>query len=115
MVSRNYQPLCVPTEVRSPGNSLDVAATRSEDGKTLTVQVVNTGKAALVARLRLEGFVPRRSTAHTTVLAGDWEAINTPEQPGHIMPSESDWPYELMDGVVSRTLPAYSFTVLQFR
>jgi alpha-L-arabinofuranosidase len=115
MVSRNYEPLCVRTEVKSPGNSLDVTATRSEDGKTLTVQMVNTGKAALVAHLRLDGFVPRRSTAHATVLAGDWDAINTSEQPGRIKPSESDWRYELNDGTVSRTLPAYSFTVLQFR
>ena len=107
--------MCVRTEVKSPGNSLDVTATRSEDGKTLTVQMVNTGKAALVAHLRLDGFVPRRSTAHATVLAGDWDAINTSEQPGRVKPSESEWPHDLKDGAVSRTLPAYSFTVLQFR
>lgn len=115
MVSRNYQPLCVQTEVSSLGNALDVTATRSEDGKTLTVQVVNTSKAALAANIRLDGFLPRKPTAHTTVLTGDWDAINTPEQPDRIKPAESNWRYESKGGAISRTFPAYSFTVLQFK
>jgi alpha-L-arabinofuranosidase len=115
MVSRNYLPLCVKTEAISPGNALDVTAARSEDGKTLTLQVVNTGKAALPARIKLNGFVPSKAVAHTTVLTGDWDAINTPEQPERIRPSESDWHHGFMGGAVSRTFPAYSFTVLQFR
>jgi alpha-L-arabinofuranosidase len=115
MVSRDYQPLCVQTEVKSPANTLDAAATRSEDGKTLTVQMVNTGKAVLVANIKLDGFVPRNPAARTAVLTGDWDGINTPEQPGRIKPSESDWHYEFKAGTVSRTLPAYSFTVMRFR
>jgi alpha-L-arabinofuranosidase len=115
MVSRNYLPLCVKAEATSPGNTLDVTAARSEDGKTLTLQVVNIGKAALPAHIRLDGFVPRKPAAHTTVLTGDWDAINTPEQPVRIRPSESDWHHGFTGGAVSRTFPAYSFTVLQFR
>jgi alpha-L-arabinofuranosidase len=115
MVSRNYLPLCVKTEATSPGNALDVTAARSEDGKTLTVRVVNTGKVALPARISLDGFVPRKRAAHTTVLMGDWDAINTPEQPGRIRPSESDWRHEFKDGAIGRTFAPYSFTILRFR
>jgi alpha-L-arabinofuranosidase len=79
------------------------------------VQVVNTGKTALVANIRLDGFAPRNPAAHITVLTGEWDAFNTPEQPGRIKPSESDWRYELKGGCVSRTLPGYSFTIMRFR
>jgi alpha-L-arabinofuranosidase len=115
MAARNYLPLCVKAETTSPGNALDVTATRSEDGKTLTLQVVNTGKTALPAQLKLDGFVPQKPTAHATVLMGDWEAINTPEQPERIKPSESEWQHGSAGGVVSRTFAPYSFTVLQFK
>jgi alpha-L-arabinofuranosidase len=115
MASRNYLPLCVETETTSPGNALDVTATRSEDGKALTVQVVNTAKVPLTGRIVLDGFVPRKPAAHAMVLTGDWEGINTPDQPGRIRPTESDWRHEFMDGAVSRTFPPSSFTVLRFR
>ena len=116
MVSRNYLPLCVKTEVQSPGQALDVTATRSEDGKTLTVQVVNTAKVPVPGRIVLDGFVPRKPAARATVLAGDWEGINTPEQPDRIKPSESDWRHEFKDGAVaSRTFPPGSFTILRFK
>jgi alpha-L-arabinofuranosidase len=115
MVSRNYLPLCVNTEVQSPKAAFDVAATRSEDGQTLIVRVVNTAKAPMPGRIVLDGFVPRKAVARVTVLAGDWDAINTQEQPNRVKPSESDWRHEFKEGAVSRTFPAYSFSVLRFR
>jgi alpha-L-arabinofuranosidase len=115
MVSRNYLPLCVNTEVQSPKAALDVAATRSEDGQTLIVRVVNTAKTPMPGRIVLDGFVPRKPVARVTVLAGDWDAINAPEQPNLIKPSESDWRHEFKEGTVSHTFPPYSFTVLRFR
>ena len=115
MVSRNYLPLCVQTEATSPGNALDASATLSEDRKTLTLQVVNTGKVALPTRLELAGFVPHKPTAHATVLTGGWEDTNTPEQPGRVKPDETDWRHDFKDGIVTRTFPPYSFTVMQFK
>ena len=115
MVSRNYLPLCVKTYATSPGNALDATATLSENGKALTLQVVNTSKVPLPTRIALAGFVPRQATAHATVLTGDWEAINTPEQPDHVRPSETDWRHEFRNGAVTRTFPPCSFTVLHFR
>jgi alpha-L-arabinofuranosidase len=115
MVSRNYLPLCVKSEVQSPKAALDVAATRSEDGQTLIVRVVNTAKVPMPGRIVLDGFVPRKPVARVTVLARDWDAINTPEQPNRIKPSESDWRHEFKDGAVNHTFAPYSFTVLRFR
>ena len=115
MVSRNYLPLCVKTEATSPGNALDASATLSDDGKTLILQVVNTGKLALATRIELTGFVRRKPTAHATVLTGDWEAINTPGQPDHVKPVESEWRHDLKGGTATRTFPPYSFTVLRFK
>ena len=81
----------------------------------MTVQVVNTGKLALPARIMMDGFVPRKPAARATVLTGDWDAINTPEQPDHIKPGESAWRHEFKNGAVNYTFLPYSFTVLQFR
>jgi len=116
MVSRNYLPLCVKTEATSQGNVLDVTAARSEDGRTLTLQVVNIGKAPVAPRISLQGFVPRTPTARETVLTGDWEGVNTPERPDRIKPTENGWHHEFKDGLTSiHTFPPGSFTVLRFR
>ena len=67
-------------------------------------------------RIVLNGFVPRRPTARATVLTGDWEGTNTPDQPDRIKPTEGDWQHEFKDGAVaSRTFPPCSFTILRFR
>jgi alpha-L-arabinofuranosidase len=115
MVARNYLPMCVKSEAASPGNALDATALLSEDGKTLSLQVVNTGKVALPTRIELTGFVLRKTSAHTTVLTGDWDDVNTPEQPDNVKPSESDWRPEFKNGAMTRTFPPNSFTVLRFR
>jgi alpha-L-arabinofuranosidase len=115
MVSRNYLPLCVQTEASSPGNALDATATLSENGKALTLQVVNTSNVALPTRIELSGFVPHKAVAHATVLTGDWDAINTLEQPDRVKPAEGDWHPEFENGAATRTFPPYSFTVLHFK
>jgi len=115
MVSRNYLPLCVKAEATSPGNALDTSATLSDDGKTLILQVVNAGKLASSARIELTGFEPRKPAAHATVLSVDWEAINTPDQPDHVEPVESEWRHDLKSGTATHTFPPYSFTVLRFK
>ena len=115
MVSRNYLPLCVKSEVHSPKDALDATAARSDDGKTLTVRVVNSAKVSIPGRIVLDGFVPRKSVARATVVTGDWDAINTPEQPDCIKPTERDWRHEFKDGTVNYAFPPYSLTVLRFR
>ena len=115
MVSRNYSPLCVKTDVQYAGGSLDVTACKSDDGKELTLQVVNAEGAPVSARIALEGFLPRSPTAHVTVLTGDWDGINTPEDPEHIKPTESEWRPRFEDGRAPFSFPARSFTIVRFR
>jgi alpha-L-arabinofuranosidase len=115
MVSRNFLPLCLKTDVRGAENALDITACKSEDSKMLTLQVVNQGTETASANIALEGFAPRRRAAHVTVLTGDWDGVNTPENPEHIRPTESERRPEFHEGRTSFSFPSHSFTVLRFR
>ena len=114
MLARHALPLCLRTDVQSPNRALDVTARKSQDGQTLTLQVVNVANASVLALLTLEGFQPRHPTARATTLAGDWEATNTPADPGHIKPRQTDWRHDLKQGPARYNFPPYSFTVLRF-
>lgn len=114
MISRNYLPKCVRSEVQAPGGALTVTAKTSEDGKVLQLQVANIEKAPVAATIALDGFTPAKPTAHVTELAGQMSDVNTAEEPEHIKPKESDWPHQANDGIVNYTFPPFSFTVVRF-
>jgi alpha-L-arabinofuranosidase len=114
MISRNFMPLNVNVESRSPRHALDVAATKSADGKTLVLQVVNMDSTPISASISLPGFAPRKSAARATILTGDWEATNTPEEPNRVKPVATVWPHGgCPEGVTTNTFPPRSFTVLR--
>jgi alpha-L-arabinofuranosidase len=114
MLSRNYLPLCVKTEVQSPAAALDVTATRSDDRTTLILQVVNVADVPVPAQISLDGFTPRKPAAREYTLMGDWDAVNTAKQPDHVRPVESTWHYRFKDSAMTYTFPARSFTLLRF-
>jgi len=114
MLSRNYQPVVVGTEVRGADGKLDVTAKRSEDGRTLVLQVVNVGGQPAAAAITLGGFTPRKPAAWAEELCGPLEAVNTAQEPNRLRPRESEWKHGCENGVVRRTFPPYSFTVLRF-
>jgi alpha-L-arabinofuranosidase len=111
MISRNYQPLVVKCE--SPVQNLDVSATRSEDGKTLVLQVVNTGSAAATVPLKISDFVPAKPVAQVLTLEGALNANDTASAPDTIKPTTKQWNHGLKDGETTVTFPAYSFTVIR--
>jgi hypothetical protein len=113
MVARNYLPLAVSSAVEGAA-SLDVSAKKSEDGRSLVLQVVNTHERATETRLDLAGFQPRRPTAHVEELAGELDAVNTATVPGRICPTTRRWPHGIAVGNPQYTFPAMSFTVLRF-
>ncbi len=113
MVSRNYQPILVKSEVQSPENSLDVTAKRSEDGRTLVLQVVNVSTQAVTASLNVTGFKLRKSTARVEVLAGPLDARNTANDPGRIKSNPSNWTHGFEHGAATLSFPGNSFTVLR--
>jgi len=114
MISSNYQPLLVRSEVRSAGDVLDVSAKRSEDGKTLVLQVVNVSDQPTTAALDLVGFVPHRPVAKVLTMAGPLEARNTADQPDSIEPLLTEWRPGAQEGRDAYTFAAHSFTVITF-
>ena len=111
MISRNYQPLVVKSE--SPSRDLDVSATKSADGKTLVLQVVNVGEKAATVLLKISGFVPTKPVAHMLALEGPLDAQNTATATKAITPAATEWEPGLVNGETTVTFPAYSFTVIQ--
>ncbi len=82
MAADNYLPLRVESRLENPGNTghdLDVTATRSEDGSTLVLHVVNVGSEMQRATVTLKGFSPVAKMADVWTLRGTLQAINTPE------------------------------------
>jgi Domain of Unknown Function (DUF1080)/Alpha-L-arabinofuranosidase C-terminal domain len=110
MISRNYQPLAVKAECFFP--DLDVSASKSEDGKTLVLQIVNVGDKAATPLLEITGFIPAKSSAKVVTLESTLDARNTANMPGKIKPVVSGWKHGLTDGAATVTFPAHSFSVI---
>jgi hypothetical protein len=111
MISQNYQPLVVKSE--SSSRDIDVTATKSEDGKTLVVQVVNVSDKAMTLPMKISGFVPAVLTARVLTLTGPLDSVNTAANSESIQPIVTEWRHGLENGQTSVTLPAYSFTVIR--
>jgi alpha-L-arabinofuranosidase len=114
MIARNYLPRCVRADVKAPGDSLDVTAKRSDDGKVLQLQVVNLDRDTVRGRITLEGFTPAGPTARVLELAGKPEDDNTLERPERIVPKSREWRHQDREGRMEYTFPPYSFTILRF-
>jgi hypothetical protein len=114
MVSRNYQPLCVSARVDGPESPLDVTATRSEDGATLVLQVLNASGDPVPARIVIAGFTPAGPTAEAVQLVGRPDDTNTAAEPSRIVPETKPDALRLRDGNADYTFPGGSFTILRF-
>jgi alpha-L-arabinofuranosidase len=115
MASRNHQPLLVSSTCE--GNSaLDITATKSEDGKSLILHVVNTSAAPISTKLSLQDFSPRQPSARIEAMAAAPSAVNTPANPTQIQPRASTWAHRIQGGAASAAyeFPAHSFTILRF-
>lgn len=113
MAARNHLPCRVASEARSPGEALDLTATRSEDGRTLVLQVVNIGNAPMAARIDISGFKPSASQADVWSLTGRLTDVNTPAEPERVRSRHS-----LFAGSAERfsyTFLPRSYTILRLR
>ncbi len=111
MIARHYQPVCIRA-LGSENTALDVTATRSEDGKTVVVKVVNLGADEQPAHIQLE---PGAGGGQVSIewLAGALDARNTPAAPQQVIPQQEECPW---DGAGCRhTFPGWSFTILTFQ
>ncbi|MGA2255785.1 MAG: family 16 glycoside hydrolase, partial [Thermoguttaceae bacterium] len=114
MFSRNYLPQLVKCRVTGAEGRLDVNATRSDDGKTLVLQVVNSSEKAVAAGIHLAGFVPGKPTAQVSELSGPLDAVNTADKPRAITPQQSRWKHEIKEGSGNYIFPPHSVTVIRF-
>jgi len=112
MISRNYQPCVVGIDC--VGRDLDAVATRSEDGRTLVLQMVNSGDQPALVGLQLYGFEAARPVTRVTQLSGSLHTANSAVAPERIKPHSFEWAHSLDDGRTACTLPPYSFTVMTF-
>lgn len=114
MISRNYQPLVVKSEIEnSTNNFLDVCATKSEDGKTLVLQVVNANATEVTVPLKILGFTPSRRVAQVQTLSGSLDARNSAANPDSIKPTIVEWKHGLEHGETIVTFAARSFTIIR--
>jgi DUF1680 family protein len=110
MQAENHLPLLVKSH--SDG-LLDVTATRSEDGKTLVIHVVNTKADAIKTTIDLKGFEGRKPEAESFVLSGDLNAKNTPVQPEKYKTLTSKINFK--EVIPVHEFPAHSYTILKFK
>ena len=110
MTARNHQPLRVVNTLEG-GPNLDVTATRSEDGKTLVLHVVNTGSAVQSASLALTGFAGCRPTAQVWTLSAPPQAVNAPASPEAVRVQEST--LQTAGTAFNYTFAANSYTILR--
>ncbi|HEV3119596.1 MAG TPA: alpha-L-arabinofuranosidase C-terminal domain-containing protein [Gemmataceae bacterium] len=115
MMAQNYLPLCVRTDVHSPGNALDVTARRSDDGGTLLLQVVNVENRPIPCQIALDGFSPAMATGKRIEISGQLGDENTAENPHRIVPREKPWQHGTKSGRLQTRFAPQSFTILRLQ
>ncbi|RYX82656.1 DUF1080 domain-containing protein [bacterium] len=75
MDTQNYLPIRVQSTTEG---DLDVTATKSEDGKTLVLHIVNTGNTPKAPMIEINGMASVKALAQKWTLAGPLQARNTP-------------------------------------
>jgi alpha-L-arabinofuranosidase len=114
MYSQSYLPKLVQCQVTGGKDTLDASAKRSDDGRTLVLQVVNPTGKAILTQIHLAGFVPQKPVAQVTELSGTLDARNTASHPNAIVPQSRPWKHAFKNGNTSYTFPPYSVTVLRW-
>lgn len=110
MAARNHLPLRVESRVEGP---LDATATRSEDGKTLLLHVVNSSADSVQTHLQFQGIIIEPSV-QIEQLAAPLNAVNSADKPTLVQPRRSTWEYKAKDSVTTYTFAPHSFTILRF-
>ena len=113
MLSHNYEPVSIESQVRASGNDLKVSAKCSKDGKTLVLDAVNLGPRTTVATIIIHGY----SSAQPAIveeLAGPLNMMNPAAAPSRIRPIEKQWQARFENGEAEFDFPPYSFTVIKF-
>jgi alpha-L-arabinofuranosidase len=113
MAAANYAPNRVDSSVKDSNNTLDVTATKSEDGRTLILRVVNVSSKPHHASVRVDGLTGINKAANVWTLGGALTDRNLPTQPEKVRSMKSqflgagnEFEYEFAP---------YSYTILRLR
>ena len=95
---------------RKTGDTLDITATRSEDGREIVLHIVNLAKAPQSIALDFTTFGKIRK-AEKWSISGEENAVNSPDEPARItaQPQQVDF----LGGECS--LEPFSYTVVKVR
>ena len=100
----------LPLRVESKSDpSLDVLATRSEDGNTVVLSVVNVGDQPIQTSIHLDGFQARACRMRS--LSGDPKTTNPPRGARSVTPRETK--LAVTGGPVNVKISAHSFTSIR--
>ena len=113
MAAENHLPCRVASEVQSPGNDLDLTATRDEAGASLVLKVVNAGNSPHLAAIAIEGFGPIAPEGRATTLSGSFQDVNPPDAPDRIRPVAKD--FGNLGDRMNHEFSARSYTVLRLK
>ncbi|MEJ2883022.1 beta-L-arabinofuranosidase domain-containing protein [Pedobacter sp. GR22-6] len=109
MQAVQHQPLRVKTSITG---GLDVTASRSEDGKTLILHVVNTASISYPTKLQFEEFENRKDLVEVASLSGELNDRNSPDKPEKCKTQNTTIHLPVTNPVYE--FPAYSYTILKF-
>jgi DUF1680 family protein/alpha-L-arabinofuranosidase len=109
MQAENHLPIRVESKVEG---TLNVTATRSEDGKTLAIHVVNVGPE-LSTSISIAGWDLSDKEIDTYCIAGDLDAKNSPENPDKYQTEYKTVKLNVNDP--SYIFPANSYTILKIK
>ncbi len=112
MFADNYLPVCVKSMSSSFNNALDVSACISEDGKQLSLRVVNLDFRAVDTDIRISGFSPMKQQVSIEQISGNLEDKNTPDNPEKIVPIKMTADLNFSGGIGEYVFPPYSFTII---
>lgn len=110
MASLNHEPLLVGSRVIDDPN-LDVTATRSTDGRTLCLHVVNLAATASDTRLKVSGLPGIKPLAEAWMLMGDLKGVNTPDKPTAVQTTVQK--VSNAGSNFQYAFPAHSYTILR--
>ncbi len=111
MAAAAHQPCRVQSEIKSPGDELDLTATRSDDGKTLVLNVVSIGAKPHRAAIDIAGLGAVAAQADVITLAGNLTDFNPPDAADRVHSIKSK-----LDNAGERfeyDFPAHSYTVIK--
>jgi len=114
MAAAAHLPLRLEAKVQSPGDDLDMTATRDEAGNLLVLKVVNAGDKPHRSEIEIKGFGGVNPRAEVVQLTGaSLTDRNLPEEPEKIRPSHST--FDQAAERFSYEFPARSYTILRLK